>query len=303
MIGLVAHWVEGAHATHSFSREFLRCIPNSELLTPAELQRGTKSLEGFDILFFNRIENLRNHFDKIPPKAKVILWAHGVGYVFNDQHKSYVERCDLIGFTGPVAYQEKGGFLLEYGVCPFPTKGLANPYRGSRNIFYAGKIHPHTLEYLRIAADMGNLYIASVESPPADLKCTYIGKKPHGSFVEYYLYADASLDVPHQPNRTFVNCKVLDCIYYGLPVVVPGPMGGDHWIIESECGIVTEKQDPNQFREAMATVLDDPWRFRYAQKRLDQNLVWESRFKQCGLTKAWIDGSSRNLERHGRSTF
>jgi hypothetical protein len=109
--------------------------------------------------------------------------------------------------------------------------------------------------------------------------------------------------VPHRPDRTFVNCKVLDCIYYGLPVVVPGPFGGDHWIKQSGCGIVTEKRSPDQFKDALQRVLRNPWRYRYAQQRLDKSLTWEERFKGCWVTNEWITGSGdKNTTIHSTKT-
>jgi hypothetical protein len=253
-------------------------------------------LEEYDIIFVNGIHNFRRiNIDRIPRETKVILWEHGVHHLYRKEHRQWLNRCDVVGFTGPTAYAQKGGFLLEYGVCPYPTKGLTNPYTNKRrNIFYAGRLcnqfgESHIIEYLHAASKLGSLYVLSTDKPPADLKCHYLGQKNHGTFVEYYLYADASLDSAHQPDRTWMNCKVIDCIYYGLPVVVAGPFGGDHWIKESGCGIVTEERSLDQFNDAMREVLDDPWRFRYAQKRLDESLTWEERFKACWVTRELIN--------------
>jgi hypothetical protein len=118
-----------------------------------------------------------------------------------------------------------------------------SPYSGERpSIMFAGILRSHVVDLLHELVALlpdcdfhmmsSSIYDKAIfgNDPPRnaipmeDLPCgtVYHPAMAHGTFSQFYWYADVGLDVPASPTQRVANTKLMDYLAAGLPVVSSG---------------------------------------------------------------------------------
>lgn len=172
----------------------------------------------------------------------------------------------------------------------FPPRKLSPYEPGTKNIVFAGRmgegVHHRRIELVARAIPEAHVWV--IANIPAEFgdgiehdlrqipNVHFLGRLPHGTFLNYLYYADVALDSgtaeslwtqgplndpraeawTHSFRRTVNNCKLWDYLAAGVPVVMDGAAGGDELLRESRLGMIVPLGDHKRYVDAVKHLLN-----------------------------------------------
>ncbi len=165
-----------------------------------------------------------------------------------------------------------GAFLPWYDYVTFfeALKMLNNKGKGNLKVVFMGG-NPRDPKFEQVVRKMGN-------TPEMKKKIVYTGLVPFKKRANYYLLADAAINIPPITieDELSVRTRVVDYIWANLPIISPAKDEYSDAVINEGAGFLYEAENPSSLSETIEQIMNDPSKLENAKSKM--NILLKNKF-------------------------